>query len=65
MFIGDFPAIRIIIGWNQKTLSPIMILDTGFNGDLQITPEICIHLVYANNAAGKLLTGVEDGVELF
>lgn len=34
------PLIKIAIGWGQSVQTPFVILDTGFTGDLQVTPKI-------------------------
>jgi predicted aspartyl protease len=59
LFVDDFPAIKIVISWNQKTLVPIMILDTGFNGDLQITPAMAqeLKLEIAGQIKSKIASG--------
>lgn len=38
-FIGNTPWIEIIIGWRQISKRILAVLDTGFTGDLQITPQ--------------------------
>ena len=44
VFIQNTPWIKIIIGWGQSVQSPLVILDTGFTGDLQVTPQIAKEL---------------------
>jgi predicted aspartyl protease len=44
VFVENTPWIKIIIGWNQSVRSPFVILDTGFTGDLQVTPKIAKEL---------------------
>ena len=60
-FFEDTPLIPITIGWDHGTKSWAAILDTGFSGDLQITPEIAQELgiakksiAYATMADGKV-----------
>lgn len=38
------PLIKVIIGWGQSVQAPFVILDTGFTGDLQVTPKIAQEL---------------------
>ncbi len=44
IFIGDVPWVETVIGWGQSVQKPLAILDTGFSGDLQITPKIAQEL---------------------
>ena len=44
IFIGNVPWIEVVIGWEQFVQKPLAILDTGFSGDLQITPKIAKEL---------------------
>ncbi|MFA6296089.1 MAG: hypothetical protein WC663_01950 [Patescibacteria group bacterium] len=44
IFIENTPFIKIIIGWEQSIQTPFAILDTGFTGDLQVTPKIAKEL---------------------
>lgn len=44
VFIENTPIIKIIIGWKQSVQSPFVVLDTGFTGDLQVTPKIAREL---------------------
>jgi len=50
-FYGDIPLIKIIVAWDRAVQSPYFILDTGFTGDLQVTPKIALEL-------GLKITGV-------
>lgn len=43
-FTGNTPLIRIVLGWGQSVQAPFVILDTGFTGDLQVTPKIATEL---------------------
>lgn len=44
IFIENVPWIEVVIGWEQFVQKPLVILDTGFSGDLQITPKIAKEL---------------------
>ena len=37
---GDKPVVPAVIAWDQSVQTPYFILDTGFTGDLVVTPEI-------------------------
>ncbi len=37
---SDKPMISAVIAWNQSVQSPHFILDTGFTGDLVVTPQV-------------------------
>ncbi|TSC77515.1 MAG: hypothetical protein G01um101424_362 [Parcubacteria group bacterium Gr01-1014_24] len=43
-FVEDLPFIRVDIAWGQAVQAPFFILDTGFTGDLQVTPKIANEL---------------------
>lgn len=43
-FSNNTPLIKIIVAWGRSIQTPVMILDTGFSGDLQVTPEIAVDL---------------------
>ncbi|MBI2411303.1 MAG: hypothetical protein HYV32_05420 [Candidatus Kerfeldbacteria bacterium] len=43
-FVENVPFIEIVIGWNQSVQYALFILDTGFTGDLQVTPDIAQEL---------------------
>jgi predicted aspartyl protease len=38
IFIGNSPFIQVTIGKRETVRSPFFVLDSGFTGDLQITP---------------------------
>lgn len=40
VFAENTPFIKVIIGWGRSVQAPFVILDTGFTGDLQVTPKI-------------------------
>src|SRR3989344_166939 len=50
-FYENIPLIKIIVAWGQAVQTPYFILDTGFTGDLQVTPKIA-------NELGLKITGV-------
>lgn len=39
-FFGNTPVISLLVAWGQSVKNQAFILDTGFTGDLQVTPEI-------------------------
>ena len=43
-FIDNSPFIEVLVAWGQSVQAPVVILDTGFTGDLQVTPEIATEL---------------------
>lgn len=50
-FFENAPWIKVIVAWGQAVQAPPVILDTGFTGDLQVTPKIAQEL-------GLQVTGV-------
>ena len=50
-FVENAPWIKVIVAWGQSVQVPYFILDTGFTGDLQVTPRIAREL-------GLQVTGV-------
>jgi len=40
----NIPVVKIIVGWEEMFQDPFFILDTGFTGDLQVTPTIAAEL---------------------
>ncbi|PIV42076.1 MAG: hypothetical protein COX92_02690 [Candidatus Nealsonbacteria bacterium CG_4_10_14_0_2_um_filter_40_15] len=44
VFVENTPFIKVVIGWGQSVQAPFVILDTGFTGDLQVTPKIAKEL---------------------
>lgn len=44
VFVRNTPWVKIVIGWNQSVQTPFVVLDTGFTGDLQVTPKIAKEL---------------------
>lgn len=50
-FYEDIPFVQIIVAWGRAVQTPFFVLDTGFTGDLQVTPKIAKEL-------GLQVTGV-------
>ncbi len=50
-FVENMPLIKIDLAWGQTVQAPFVILDTGFTGDIQITPEMA-------NELGLTVSGV-------
>lgn len=44
VFVENMPFIRVVLGWGRSVQAPFVILDTGFTGDLQVTPKIAKEL---------------------
>lgn len=40
VFVQNTPWLKIVLGWGQSVQTPFVVLDTGFTGDLQVTPKI-------------------------
>ena len=49
--IQNVPWVKVILGYAQAVQAPFVILDTGFTGDVQVTPKIAKEL-------GLKITGV-------
>jgi predicted aspartyl protease len=43
-FTIDTPIIEVTVAWGSSIQTPFFILDTGFTGDLQVTPAIAVDL---------------------
>jgi len=43
-FVKNTPFVGVTVAWNQAVQNPVFILDTGFTGDLQVTPKIAQEL---------------------
>jgi len=43
-FVGNIPFIKVVVAWGQSVQAPFVVLDTGFTGDLQVTPKIATEL---------------------
>jgi len=44
VFVENIPLIKVVVAWGQSVQTPFVILDTGFTGDLQVTPKIAVEL---------------------
>jgi predicted aspartyl protease len=44
VFIENMPLVQVVVAWGQSVQAPFVVLDTGFTGDLQVTPEIASEL---------------------
>ncbi len=52
-FFQNIPFIQVALGWGQAVQSLFVVLDTGFTGDLQVTPKVAEEL-------GLQVIGVTD-----
>lgn len=50
-FIENVPWIKVLLGYGRAIQTPFVVLDTGFTGDIQVTPQIAKEL-------GLKVTGV-------
>ncbi|MEK7562672.1 MAG: hypothetical protein AAB509_03265 [Patescibacteria group bacterium] len=44
VFVENIPFIKVVVAWGQSVQAPFVVLDTGFTGDLQVTPKIANEL---------------------
>lgn len=44
VFTGNIPWVKVAVASGQSVQAPFVILDTGFTGDLQVTPKIAQEL---------------------
>ncbi len=44
VFVENIPLIKVVVAWGQSVQAPFVVLDTGFTGDLQVTPKIATEL---------------------
>lgn len=44
VFVDNTPLVKVVIAWGQAVQAPFVVLDTGFTGDLQVTPKIAKEL---------------------
>ncbi len=58
-FVGDTPFIRVTVQGKDNSQSPYFILDTGFTGDLQITPQIAsdLELKFDSEISARIADG--------
>ena len=59
IFRRNTPLVNIIMGWGHLAQTPFVVLDTGFTGDLQITPQMAKELRLSLTTATKMR--VADG----
>jgi predicted aspartyl protease len=59
VFVENIPLIKVVVGWGQSVQAPFVILDTGFTGDLQVTPKIAQEL--GLQVAGVTRTQIANG----
>ena len=59
VFVENIPLIKVIVAWGQSVQAPFVILDTGFTGDLQVTPKIAKEL--GLQIAGVTKTRIANG----
>ena len=43
-FVDDIPVVRVAVAWGQSVQTPFVVVDTGFTGDLQVTPKMAREL---------------------
>ena len=58
-FAQDIPFVCVNIAWGDSIQSPFAVLDTGFTGDLQVTPAIAQEL--GLQVAGVIQTQIASG----
>ena len=59
VFVENTPFIKVVVAWGQSVQAPFVILDTGFTGDLQVTPKIAKEL--GLQVAGVTRTQIANG----
>lgn len=59
IFIGNTPWIQIKVNWGISVQMPFAIVDTGFSGDLQVTPDIAKEL--SLNVTGVTKATIANG----
>lgn len=59
VFVENTPWIKATIGCGQSVQAPFFILDTGFTGDLQVTPKMAMEL--GLQVAGVTKTQIANG----
>lgn len=63
VFVGNTPWISLLVAWGQSVKLQAFILDTGFTGDLQVTPEISKELSLVERGVEPV--GIADGSRVF
>lgn len=58
-FVKDMPLIPVVLAWGERAQNPVVVLDTGFTGDIQVTPEIAKEL--GLRIAGLTRSKIADG----
>lgn len=58
-FTGNIPFVKIGLTWGGLVQTPFAVLDTGFTGDLQVTPQIAKEL--GLETIGVIATKVATG----
>lgn len=59
IFVENTPFIKVVVAWGQSVQAPFVVLDTGFTGDLQVTPKIAKEL--GLQVAGVTRTQIANG----
>ena len=59
VFVENIPLIKVVVVWGQSVQAPFVVLDTGFSGDLQVTPKIATEL--GLQVAGVTKTQIANG----
>ncbi len=54
VFVQNTPWVKIVLGWGQSVQTPFAVLDTGFSGDLQVTPQIAKDLNLQTTGVTKM-----------
>lgn len=63
-FVENLPFIQVVIISGQSVQAPVVVLDTGFTGDLKVTPKIAKELGLEPLAVAKVekADGKKEGV---
>ena len=59
VFVENIPFVKVVVAWGQSVQAPFVVLDTGFTGDLQVTPKIAREL--GLQVAGLTKTQIANG----
>jgi len=59
IFIENTPLVKIAVAWGRVVRTPLVILDTGFTGDLQVTSKLAKEL--GLRVTGVIPTQVANG----
>ena len=63
-FTGDIPILPISVTWGRMIQTPLFILDTGFTGDLLVTPQIAKELDLKINGATNIKVANGDVISI-